>query len=135
MRFLTMWYVRPTKAQTSLYIVQSDQSLCFSLEYSTTLRLLAEHHLEFISFLGSSESTLVKMLEITCHGSDVVFQFFSLTLECADEDGMRYRSIMSSLLQEYGGVGIFVKAMHKLTLKRHRLIRTFDVRLNSRIFL
>ena len=75
------------------------------------------------------------LLEITCHGSDVVFQFFSLTLECADEDGMRYRSIMSSLLQEYGGVGIFVKAMHKLTLKRRRLIRTFDVRLNSRIFL
>ena len=42
---------------------------------------------------------------------DFVFQFFSLTLECADEDGMRYRSVMSSLLQEYGGVSICVKAI------------------------
>ena len=47
--------------------------------------------------------------------TDVIFYSFSLTLECADEDGMRYRSVMSSLLQEYGGVGIFAKAMHKLT--------------------
>ena len=28
----------------------------------------------------------------------------SLTIECGDEEGMRYRSAMSSLLQEYGGV-------------------------------
>ena len=28
---------------------QSGQSLCLSLEYSTTLRLLTEHHLEFLS--------------------------------------------------------------------------------------
>ena len=40
------------------------------------VRLLTEHHLEFLSFkggcTGSSESTLVKnatLLEITCHGS------------------------------------------------------------------
>ena len=39
-----------------------------------------------------------------------MFYSFSLTLECADEDGMRYRSVMSSLLQEYGGVGIYVTA-------------------------
>ena len=51
------------------------------------------------------------LLEFTCHGSDIIFQYFSLTLECADEDGMRYRSVMSSLLQEYGGVGIYVKVM------------------------
>ena len=51
-------------------------------------------------------------VKITCHSSDILFYSFSLTLECADEDGMRYRSVMSSLLQEYGGVGIFVKAMH-----------------------
>ena len=44
---------------------QSDQSLCLSLEYSMTLRLLTRHHLEFLSlkggYTGSSESTLVKM--------------------------------------------------------------------------
>ena len=71
------------------------------------------------------------LLEITCHGSDVIFYSFSLTLECADEDGMRYRSVMSSLLQEYGGVGIYVKVMHKLIWKKHRLICTFVVHLQQ----
>ena len=59
-----MWFVRPTKAQTSTY-AQSDQSLCWSLEYSMSVKLLSEHRLEFLSFkggcTGSSESTLVKM--------------------------------------------------------------------------
>ena len=44
---------------------QTDQSLCQPLEYSMSVKLLAEHHLEFLSFEGgctsSSESTLVKM--------------------------------------------------------------------------
>ena len=44
---------------------QSDQSLCLSHEYSITVKLLTEHHLEFLSLKGgctaSSESTLVKM--------------------------------------------------------------------------
>ena len=60
MRFSTMRYVRPAKAQTSLCIrafdAQSDQSLSMSLEYFMT-----EHHLEFLSLKGSSESTLGKM--------------------------------------------------------------------------
>ena len=45
--------------------VQSDQSLCLSLEYSMTVKLLPEHHLEFLHLKGgcrgSSESTHVKM--------------------------------------------------------------------------
>ena len=44
---------------------QSDQSLCKSLEYSMTVKLLTEHHLEFLRLKGGcagwSESTLVKM--------------------------------------------------------------------------
>ena len=44
---------------------QADQSLCSSLEYSMTVKLLTEHYLEFLSLTGggtcSSESTLVKM--------------------------------------------------------------------------
>ena len=44
---------------------KSDQSLCWSLEYSMSVKLLTEHHLEFLSLNGgsegSSESTLVKM--------------------------------------------------------------------------
>ena len=45
---------------------QSDQSLCLSLEYYMSVKLLTEHHhLEFLSLTGGysglSESTLVKM--------------------------------------------------------------------------
>ena len=60
MRFPTMWYMRPAKPQISL-----DQSLCQLLEYSMIVKLLTEHHLEFLSLKGgcrgSSESTHVKM--------------------------------------------------------------------------
>ena len=65
MRFQTMWYVRPTKAQTSLRIAHSDQSL----NYSMIVKLLTEHQLEFLSFkgvyTGSSECTLVKTPHFT----------------------------------------------------------------------
>ena len=58
MRFPTMWYVRRAYAQ-------SDQSLCLSLEYFMSVKLLTEHLLEFLSLkggcTGSSECTLVKM--------------------------------------------------------------------------
>ena len=44
---------------------QSDQSLCLSLEYPMSVKLLTEHHLRFLSLkggcTGSSEYTLVKM--------------------------------------------------------------------------
>ena len=44
---------------------QSDQSLCLSLEYSLTVKLLTEHHLEFLSLkrgcTGSSNSALVEI--------------------------------------------------------------------------
>ena len=44
---------------------QSDQSLCKLLKYSINVRLLTEHHLEFLSLkggcIGSSESTHVKI--------------------------------------------------------------------------
>ena len=49
-------------------LVQSDQSLCSTLEYSMIVKLQTEHNLEFLSLKGGcrgwSESTLVKML--TC---------------------------------------------------------------------
>ena len=52
--------LRPACAYT-----QSDQSLCYSLEYSMNIKLLTEQHLEFLSlkggYTGSSESIHVKM--------------------------------------------------------------------------
>ena len=57
---------------------QSDQSLCLSLEYSMTVKLLTEHHLEFLrpkrGCTGSYESTHVKMPH--CWKSHVTTQLF-----------------------------------------------------------
>ena len=78
MRFTTMWYVRPAKPQISLRIsaMQSDQSLCLSLDYSMNVKLLNENHLEFLCVKGgstcSTESTLVKMTH--CWKSQVTAQ-------------------------------------------------------------
>ena len=59
MRFPTIWYVPPAK------FLQSDQSLCKWLEYSMSVKLLSEHHLEVQSLKAgctcSSKYTLVKM--------------------------------------------------------------------------
>ena len=65
MTFPTMWYVRPAKTQTSRAYAQSDQSLCESFEYFMSVKLLTEHHIEFLGLNGgstySSQSTPVKM--------------------------------------------------------------------------
>ena len=64
--------------------VQSDQSLCLSLEYSMIVKLLTERHLEFLSLkvgcTGSSESTLVKMQIVGNHVHWLKYQFPVLTL-------------------------------------------------------
>ena len=83
MRLPTLWYVLPEKPDISLLNVPSDQSLCYPLEYSMTVKLLTEHNLECLSCkggcTGSSESTLVKMPH--CWKSHVTAQLsFSLSL-------------------------------------------------------
>ena len=76
MRFPTMWYVRQAKPQISLHIheVWSEPLL----EYSMTVKLLTEQHLEFLclkgGFTGSTESTLVKMPQ--CWKSHVAAHMF-----------------------------------------------------------
>ena len=59
---------------------QSDQSLCTSLEYSMSVKLLTENHLEFLSLkrgcATSYESTNFKMPH--CWKSRVAAQFFNL---------------------------------------------------------
>ena len=60
---------------------QSDQSLCESLKYSLSVKLLTEHHLEFLSlkggYTGLSESTLVKIPH--CWKSHVTAHFQQTT--------------------------------------------------------
>ena len=73
MRFPTMWYVqslRPACAYT-----QSDQSLCYSQEYSMRVKLLTEQHMEFLSCTDLPESTLIKMPH--CWKSHVTAKLYS----------------------------------------------------------
>ena len=57
---------------------QSDQTLCLSLEYSMSVMLLTEHHLEFLSLKGGCtglwESTHVKMPQ--CWKSHALAQMY-----------------------------------------------------------
>ena len=68
---------------------QSDQSLCLSLEYSMTVKLLSEQHLEFLSLqggcTGSSESTSCQnatLLEISCRGSLIMLRCKAYSVHC-----------------------------------------------------
>ena len=60
-----MWYVRLKSLSSACAHAQSDQSLYLSLDYSMSVKLLIEHHLEILSLKGgcrgSSESTPVNL--------------------------------------------------------------------------
>ena len=49
---------------------QSDQSLCLSLEYSMSVKLLNKHNLEFLGLTGGYPCQNATLLEITCRGSN-----------------------------------------------------------------
>ena len=79
MRFLTMWYVQPAKAQTSLHIraVWSEPLLVAWIFYEC--KLLTEQHLEFICLTegctGSSGSIHVKMPHCWNHMSRLNYSY------------------------------------------------------------
>ena len=72
---------------------QSEQSLCWSLEYSMSVKLLTEQHLEWLCLKGGctglSESALVKMPH--CLKWHVVAQIVTYYLE-------HYQTIKSSVI-------------------------------------
>ena len=85
MRFPTMWYVRPAKPQISLRICTVWSEPLLVAWIFMTVKLLTEHHLEFLGltggFSGLSESTLVKMPH--CWKSHVAAQLSHATfLSC-----------------------------------------------------
>ena len=65
MRFQQCGMCDQQSLRSACAYAQSDQSHCSSLEYSMNVKLLTEHHLQFLSLKGGcrglSESTLVKM--------------------------------------------------------------------------
>ena len=69
--------------QQRLRSAQSVHSLCQSLEYSMSVKLLTDHHLEFLRLkggcTGSPESTLVKIPH--CWKSHVMAHFWCLVID------------------------------------------------------
>ena len=69
---------------------QSDQSLSRSLEYSMIVKLLTEHHLEFLNLTGgctgSSQSTLVII-------NNIVGKYMS-RLKCMQKDLLDQKGIL-----------------------------------------
>ena len=66
MRFLTLWLCDQQSLRSACSYAQSDQSLCWWLEYSMTVNLLTGYQLEYLSLkegcTSSSHFTLVQML-------------------------------------------------------------------------
>ena len=88
----------------------SDQSLCLSLEYSVSVKLLTEHHFEFLSLkggsTGSSDSTYVKMPHCwKSHNTAQIFihaiYFFSYISYFSKFDRTRECILVEMLLQTY----------------------------------
>ena len=75
--------------------LQSDQSLCLSLEYSMIIKLLTEHHLMILSLKGgcsaSSESTLVKMPH--CWKSHVTAHLYIFSIYVQTEPRLAYPAL------------------------------------------
>ena len=90
---------------------QSDQSLCQSLEYSMNIKLLTEHHLEFLSLHlvkgGCTcwyESTLSKYhivrnyMTFFCRGSNEPWQEISNSMVCATRKALDQPAHTRSLI-------------------------------------
>ena len=96
---------------------QSDQSLCLLLVYSMTVKLLTEHHLEFLSLkegcTGSSESTLVKMPN--CWKSHATAQILPDVFMCLPDCVSLHVCVLSSciciwaLMRENMSLGVLTR--------------------------
>ena len=79
---------------------QSDQSLCYLLEYSMIVKLLTEHHLELLGlkggYTGSSESTHVKKPH--CWKSHALAHIVSMALSCRNWFSVHVAIYMSGYL-------------------------------------
>ena len=68
------------KLRSACTYTQSDQSLCLSLEFSMTVKLLTEHHLEFLRLKEAVQACLSLHMS-KCH---IVGNHMS-QLKCADQ--------------------------------------------------
>ena len=108
-------WLRPTCAYA-----QSDQSLCRSLKYSMTVKLLTEQHLQFLNLKGGctgwSESTLVKMPHVGNHVSRLkscTYQWISSGLVPPMAKASRLAWVLTAVHFRYRSrVSILAKMVH-----------------------
>ena len=98
---------------------QSDQGLCKSFEYSMTVKLLTEQHLELLSLkrgcTGSSDSTLVKMPY--CWKSHVAAHIADETTTVYSKLGNTCLPAMQAMhLKMYQSVSVVVRAASRPNL-------------------
>ena len=81
---------------------QSDQSVCLSLEYSLTVKLLTEQHFEFLSLTGGctglSESTPVKKTH--CWKSHVMVHF-NITMTSYGQNSGNHDLVCKKMLSSF----------------------------------
>ena len=109
---------------------QSDQSLCLSLEYSMTLKLLTKHYFEFLILPGgsmsSSGSTLVKMPH--CWKTHVSAHLMIL-------DGQAGRKILQQCKTISLPLDALIKVINKLiisTLDKQRICVNTQLKLSKK---
>ena len=62
-----MWYMQPQRLRPACAYAQSDQNLCESLEYSMSVKLLIEQHLELPSLKDGCTGSLSLFNMSKCH--------------------------------------------------------------------
>ena len=80
---------------------QSDQSLCLSLEYSLIVKLLTEHHLDFLSLKGNAEARpSLHMSKYHIVGNHMHWLSYCLTFATQHSSGnqLYFRIKLSALL-------------------------------------
>ena len=81
-----MPFVRPSKAQISRAYAQTDQRICMLPEYSLIVKLLTEHHLEFLSLKNVAQARLSLQLS-KYHIAGHLMSWFIIINNYCDEDG------------------------------------------------
>ena len=120
---------------------QSDQSLCLSLVYYMSVKLLTEHHLEFLSLkggcTGSSETALVKAQHCwkSRHGSNSIYPVVGHGLLIHPlRTGNPYMGIMTNI-EDPDEKTAFHQGLHCLLSKNRSTEKKYIITCNPAIYI
>ena len=112
---------------------QTDQSLCWSLEYYNSVKLLTEHRLQFLSLkggcTGSSESTLVKMPH--CWKSHVAAHMYIADIPKVHHTSLwrkhcrKYLITQGKVREMFGNIHVYVRLFKETKSATMNIFRNF----------